>query len=156
RASLQRHGAHWHLISALDDIAWLLNLRGTDIPYNPVFLAHALIGRETARLFIDAAKLPEALQAELAADGITLEPYEDIASALASLPEGERLLIDPARVAVSLAETAAHVDKIEGVNPAHLLKSRKNEAETANVRLTMEHDGAALCEFFAWFESAQG
>ncbi|NYT23032.1 aminopeptidase P family protein [Alcaligenaceae bacterium] len=156
REDMRRHDAHWHLISALDDIAWLFNLRGNDIPYNPVFLAHALVGREAVRLFVDAAKLPEALRAELAADGIELEPYEDIAAALACLPEGERLLVDPARTTVGLLESAAFVDKIEGVNPVHLLKSRKNDAEIANVRQTMEHDGAALCEFFAWFESAQG
>jgi len=156
RADMQRHDAHWHLISALDDIAWLFNLRGNDIPYNPVFLAHALVGRDTARLFVDAAKLGEPLRAVLEAEGITVEPYEDIAAALACLPEDETLLFDPARVTVGLLNAAADVGKTEGVNPAHLLKSRKNSAEIANVRRCMEEDGAALCEFFAWFEQAQG
>ena len=156
RLEMQRHDAHWHLISALDDIAWLFNLRGNDIPYNPVFLAHALLGRDTARLFVDATKLSEPLRAVLQAEGITLEPYEDISAALASLPEGETLLFDPARVTVGLLNAAAYVGRAEGVNPAHLLKSRKNPAEIANVRRCMEEDGAALCEFFAWLEQAQG
>jgi len=156
RAAMRRHDAQWHLVSALDDIAWMFNLRGNDIPYNPVFLAHALVGCETVRLFVDAAKLPAALRTELAADGIAIEPYEDIAAALACLPEGERLLIDPARATVGLLDSAAYVDKVEGINPVHLLKSRKNEAEIVNVRQTMEQDGAALCEFFAWFEAAVG
>src|SRR5690606_27716920 len=83
-------------------------------------------------------------------------PYEAIDDALAALPEGERLLVDPARVTVGLLEAATTVTHVEAVNPAHLLKARKNDAEIANVRRVMEHDGAALCEFFAWFEAAQG
>lgn len=156
RAAMKEHNAHWHLISALDDIAWLFNLRGNDIPYNPVFLAHALVGRETARLFVDPAKLSPELRVELAADGITIEPYEDIAAALAVLPESERLLFDPARVTEGLLNAAADVGKVESTNPAHLLKARKNAGEIENVRRTMEEDGAALCEFFAWFEAALG
>lgn len=156
RKDMRKRAADWHLLSALDDIAWLFNLRGNDIPFNPVFLAHALVGQEQARLFIDATKLAPGLAATLSADGITLEPYENIATALAALPEGQRLLIDPARVTTGLLESAAHVEQVEGVNPAHLLKAHKNAAEIANVRTTMEHDGAALCEFFAWFEGAVG
>ncbi|NLC36538.1 MAG: aminopeptidase P family protein [Alcaligenaceae bacterium] len=156
RADMQRQQAQWHLISALDDLAWLFNLRGNDIPYNPVFLAHALVGQDTARLFVDSAKLDAALRETLQAEGIALEPYENIAQALAALPDGEKLLFDPARVTVGLLNAAAQVGKVESINPAHLLKSRKNPAEIANVRRTMEEDGAALCEFFAWFEEAQG
>lgn len=154
RAELQRQDAHWHLVSALDDIAWLFNLRGNDVPYNPVFLAHALVGRDTARLFVDAAKLDSGVRTALESDGIRIEPYEDIAAALACLPENETLLFDPSRTTVGLLNAAAYVGKKEGVNPAHLLKARKNAAELANVRRVMEEDGAALCEFFAWFEDA--
>lgn len=154
RAGMQREHVQWHLISALDDIAWLFNLRGNDIPYNPVFLAHALVGHDTVRLFVDHRKLTFGARAQLAADGIIVEYYESVADALDCLPEGERLLIDPARVTVSLADAATYAEKTEAVNPAHLLKARKNAAEIANVRRVMEEDGVALCEFFAWFESA--
>lgn len=156
RADMQRQHAQWHLISALDDLAWLFNLRGNDIPYNPVFLAHALVGQDSARLFVDATKLEAGLRDTLLAEGITLEPYENITAALAALPAGETLLFDPARVTVGLLNAAVQVGKAESINPAHLLKSRKNPEEIANVRRTMEEDGAALCEFFAWFEAAQG
>lgn len=156
RAEMSRHGADWHLISALDDIAWLFNLRGTDIPYNPVFLSHALVGKKSARLFVDASKLDTALQSSLEEDGVALEAYEDISGALACLPKGQRLLYDPDRVTIGLLSSAAYVDKVESVNPAHLLKARKNAAEVDNVRRTMEADGAALCEFFSWFEDALG
>lgn len=156
RAAMRRKEVRWHLLSALDDIAWLFNLRGNDIPYNPLFLAHALIGHDGARLFVDVAKLPAELVSALAADGVSVEPYEAIGTALAGLPAGDRLLIDPARVTAGLLDRAAAVEKVEDVNPAHLLKARKNQAEIANVRQAMEQDGAALCEFFAWFEAAVG
>lgn len=156
RVEMSRHGADWHLISALDDIAWLFNLRGTDIPYNPVFLSHALVGKKSARLFVDASKLDAALQSSLEEDGVALEAYEDISGALACLPKGQRLLYDPDRVTIGLLNSAAYVEKVESVNPAHLLKARKNPAEIVNVRRTMEADGAALCEFFSWFENALG
>ena len=156
RAAMVSHGAQWHLVSALDDIAWLFNLRGDDVPYNPVFLAHALIGAHRAELYVDAGKLEASLIATLEADGVKVLPYDEIGPALARLPEGERLLVDPARITIGLFNTAAYVDKVEAVNPAHLLKARKNAGEVANVRSTMEQDGAALCEFFAWFELALG
>lgn len=156
RAAMTEHGADWHWISSLDDIAWLFNLRGGDVSYNPIFLSHALIGRDTARLFVASGKIDSSLSAALHRDGIELAPYSGAAAALACLPEGQTLLLDPARTTVGVIAAAAFVGRVEGVNPSHLLKSRKTEAEIANVRQAMEEDGAALCEFFAWFESAQG
>lgn len=156
RAAMTERGADWHWISSLDDIAWLFNLRGGDVSYNPIFLSHALIGRDTARLFVAPGKIDSSLSAALHRDGIELVPYSGAAAALACLPEGQTLLLDPARTTVGVIAAAAFVGRVEDVNPSHLLKSRKTEAEIANVRQAMEEDGAALCEFFAWFESAQG
>nr|WP_255414688.1 aminopeptidase P family protein [Candidimonas sp. SYP-B2681] len=156
RAEMARHKAAWHWLSSLDDIAWLLNLRGNDVSYNPVFLAHALIGCESVRLFVAPDKIDAGLAATLLADGVSVEPYEDAAGALACLPEKDTLLLDPARSTVGMLAAAAFVGKVEAINPSQLLKSRKNAAEADHVRRTMEQDGAALCEFFAWFESRQG
>src|SRR3546814_571388 len=156
RAAMLERKADWHWLSSLDDIAWLLNLRGNDVSYNPVFLAHALIGRDSARLFVAPGKIPAELGEALARDGISVEPYEEAAGALACLPEGQGLLVDPARTTVGTLASAAFADKIEAINPSQLLKSRKNAVEADNVRRSMEQDGAALCEFFAWFEANQG
>ncbi len=156
RAAMQERGAQWHWLSTLDDIAWLFNLRGNDVPHNPVFLSFALVGRNTATLFVAPGKLDAALTAALEADGVSVQSYEAAAGALACLPPGDVLLFDPARVTVGTLTAAAFVEKIEGVNPSHLLKSRKNQGEIENIRRTMEYDGAALCEFFAWFEAALG
>lgn len=156
RDAMRAKGVQWHWLSSLDDIAWLLNLRGADVDFNPVFLAHVLVGFDQVRLFVEPKKLAPSLVAELQNDQIEVEPYDSIGGALACLPESDALLFDPARVTVKLLAAAAFVQHVEGDNPSWLLKSRKTADEIAHLRQTMALDGAALCEFFAWFESAQG
>lgn len=156
RAAMAEHGAQWHLLSTLDDIAWLLNLRGADVPHNPVFLSYLLIGPDSAQLFVAPGKVDAALMQRLEHDGVQTLPYEQAASVLACLPEDQTLLVDPARSTLASLQAAAFVGTAEAINPSQLLKSRKNAAELEHVRRTMEQDGAALCEFFAWFESALG
>ena len=157
RRAMQEKGAQWHFISTLDDLAWLLNLRGADVSYNPVFVAHALIGLDRASLFVADGKVPQALADSLASDGIRVEPYARAADALAALPAGATLLIDPRRITFGLLKAVPpQVKIVEAVNPSTFLKSRKTEAEAEHVRATMEQDGAALAEFFAWFEGALG
>ncbi len=157
RHAMVEKGAQWHFISTLDDLAWLLNLRGADVSYNPVFVAHALIGLEHASLFVADGKVPQALADALARDGISVEPYAKAADALAALPADCTLLIDPRRITFgSLQSVPSTVKVVEAVNPSTFFKSRKTAAEAQHVRETMEQDGAALAEFFAWFESALG
>lgn len=156
RAEMAGCNANWHWISSLDDIAWLFNLRGDDVSYNPVFLAHALVGKDSARIFVAPGKIDDDLCARLLQEGIHVEAYDAAAGALACLAERETLLFDPARCTVGVLAAAAFVGKVEALNPSQLFKSRKNAAEADHVRRTMEQDGAALCEFFAWFEAAQG
>ena len=155
RAEMSKAGATHHLLSTLDDLAWLLNLRGGDVPYNPVFLAHALLDADRVRLFVADGKVAPALAHRLARDGVDLEPYPRVAEALRSLPAAATLLVDPRRVTCGLrAAVAEHVRVVEAINPSTLAKSRKSAAEIEHVRRTMAHDGAALAEFFAWFEAA--
>ncbi|MGF6442429.1 aminopeptidase P family protein [Paraburkholderia youngii] len=157
RRAMADNGAQWHFISTLDDLAWLLNLRGADVSYNPVFVAHALIGVDRVSLFIADGKVSPALADVLARDGISVEPYAKAADALAALPAGSTLLIDPRRITYgSLKAVPSSVKVVEAVNPSTFLKSCKSAADAAHVRDTMEQDGAALAEFFAWFESALG
>ncbi|WP_374403602.1 M24 family metallopeptidase [Niveibacterium sp.] len=157
RSVMRTHGANWHFLSTLDDIAWLFNLRGSDVSYNPVFIAHALIGADAATLFVGAGKVPAALAERLAVDGVRVADYNAAPAALAALPADAQLLLDPRRVTLGLREkVAAGVRVIEAINPSTLAKSRKTAAEAAHVREAMAQDGAALAEFFAWFESAIG
>jgi Xaa-Pro aminopeptidase len=153
REAMARHGASHHFISTVDDVAWLLNLRGADVSYNPVFLAHALLDANDTTLFVAEGKVDAALQAVLAADGVALAPYAHAAAALQALPADATLLIDPRRITLGLRENVTR-RVVEAINPSTLLKSRKSAAEAAQVREAMRQDGAAMCEFYAWFEAA--
>lgn len=154
RAEMIRLGANRHFISTLDDIAWLFNLRGADVNYNPVFLAHALIEPQRATLFVAEGKVPADVAARLRDDGVELAPYDQAAAALAALDGDAVLLADPRRITSGMrAAVPAGVKVIEAVNPSTFAKSRKSEADAAHVRATMEQDGAALCEFFAWLDA---
>lgn len=157
RESLQERGADWHFIATLDDIAWLFNLRGADVSFNPVFVSFALISQQQATLFVALDKVDAPLRAVLAQDGVTLRDYSEAAAALREVPDGASLQIDPARVTVGLLDNlGSGVKLVEGLNPTTLAKSRKSLADAEHIRRAMEQDGAALCEFFAWLEGAWG
>ena len=158
RAGMIDAGATHHLLSSLDDIAWLTNLRGADVDYNPVFLAHMLIDVDSnvinsATLFIDNNKVSSEIAQYLKDSGITLADYEAVQDALGTLTADDLLLLDPSKVAVgTLSNMGDGIGFIERMAPSTLLKSIKSDADIDHVREAMRQDGAALCEFFATFE----
>ena len=153
RAGMAEVGATHHLLSSLDDIAWLTNLRGADVDYNPVFLSHMLIDAEKATLFIDNNKVSADIAQSLKDSGITLADYEAVQDALGTLTADDLLLLDPSKVAVgTLSNIGDGIGFIERMAPSTLLKSIKSDADIDHVREAMRQDGAALCEFFATFE----
>jgi Xaa-Pro aminopeptidase len=155
REAMARHGATHHFVSTVDDIAWITNLRGSDVSYNPVFLAHLLIDAQRATLFVAEGKVDAALAARLAADGVALAPYAQAGAALAALSAAHTLLLDPKRVTFGLREHVPNgVRVVEAINPSTLFKSRKTSEEAVHIREAMRQDGAAMCEFYAWFEAA--
>ncbi|WP_395598340.1 aminopeptidase P family protein [Pseudomonas sp. A1437] len=157
RETLQERSADWHFIATLDDIAWLFNLRGGDVSFNPVFVSFALINQQQATLFVALSKVDAPLRAVLEQDGVTLRDYSEVSDALRAVPSGASLLVDPARVTSGLLDNLDNgVTLVEGLNPTTLAKSQKSEADAAHIRKAMEQDGAALCEFFAWLESVWG
>jgi Xaa-Pro aminopeptidase len=153
RAAMARHGATHHFVSTVDDIAWITNLRGSDVDYNPVFIAHLLLDMTGATLFVGDGKVNAALRDRLAADGVTLAAYGQAPVALSALPADAVLLLDPRRVTLGLRQAVRDgVKVVEAINPSTLFKSRKTDSEAAHVRQTMAEDGAAMCEFYAEFE----
>ncbi|KFE46081.1 aminopeptidase P family protein [Pseudomonas syringae] len=157
RKVMVERGADWHFLATLDDIAWLFNLRGADVSYNPVFISFALIGPNSINLFIDSSKVDAGIRQSLESDGVTLLEYTQIGAALRAVPKDARLLIDPARVTCGLLDYLdSEVSFVEGLNPTTLFKSQKTETDTRHIRQAMEQDGAALCEFFTWLDSALG
>lgn len=154
RHKLIQKKAKGHFISALDDIAWILNCRGRDVEYNPVFLAHLYIDHSRTVLFIDDAKLSTEMQQRFALDNIKILPYNASIEFLLELKQ-QNILIDPAKVSISYAqaiEQQSHL--VQDINPSSLFKSRKHPSEIAHVRSAMTKDGVALCHFFHWLDSA--
>ncbi|MGE8346729.1 aminopeptidase P family protein [Pseudomonas helleri] len=157
RETLKQRNADAHFIATLDDIAWLFNLRGSDVSFNPVFVSFALIEPDRATVFVDLEKVGVELRDTLQRDGVNLRDYTEINSALAALPATTRLLIDPARVTCGLLNNVSReVTFVESLNPTTFAKSQKSLDDAVHIRQAMEQDGAALCEFFAWLEAALG
>jgi Xaa-Pro aminopeptidase len=155
RGAMKQAGATHHVVSALDEIAWVLNLRGSDVEYNPVFLSHLLIDASGATLFVDAAKLDADLQKALAADGITVAPYAGIGDALAGLPSDARLLLAPSQVSAAVSHAIpGHVTLVEAAGPIATAKARKTGKEMDHVREAMRRDGVALVRGARWLEES--
>lgn len=153
RAAMKRAGATHHIVSALDEIAWVLNLRGSDVEYNPVFLSHLLIDANDATLFVEASKLDANLQKVLAGDGVRMAPYAGVSDALAKLPPDAMLLLAPGQISAATAHAIpAHATLIETAGPITAAKARKSGKEMEHVREAMRRDGVALVRGARWLE----
>ena len=156
REKLAEKKADCLLLSSLDDIAWLFNIRGSDTANNPVVIAHAVLGRRQALLFVDAVKFAPEAVAELAADGVELRPYEDARAWLKALPARQAVCLNPNRISGALADALPKRVRLveEAVDITTHLKSVKNPTENMHLRKASVLDGAAVVKFFAWLERA--
>lgn len=154
RKAMHKLGATHHLVSSLDDIAWLTNLRGSDVECNPVFLAHLLVQTDQrATLFVGRSKLNDALVARLAADGIGIADYASVTSALNELGPADHLMLDSGRVVDTIAAAIPPaVTRIEQANPSTAFKAVKSADELEHIRDVMRRDGAALVRGFRRLE----
>ena len=151
REATAEQGADHLLITTLDDIAWLFNLRGSDIECNPVFLAYALINEDKATLFINEQRIETDALAALEKASVELQPYEAIAEQLAIIPATACLLMDPVTTNQKLANTLPkEVEVIKGASPSRALKAIKNETEIARMKDCHQRDGAAMVRFIRW------
>ena len=152
RAALAQAGADSLVLSTLDDIAWLTNLRGADLACTPVFTAYAAITPSAALLFADKARFSAEALASLAASGVELLDYERARTEIPARLSGCTTLLDPAKTSQDLFEVlqAAGIRTIERAQPTELIKSRRTAGELALLRETMRRDGAAMCELLAW------
>lgn len=157
RQALKQQHAAYHLISSLDDLAWLFNIRGADVSYNPVVLSFALISEKQATLYIQHNKLSAADAASLAQSGVEILAYDNIANDLRFLPAESSILIDPKRNCFALYKLIpASVKRILETNPSTHLKAVKNEVEVANTRMAMIKDGVAVTQFLKWIAANVG
>ena len=148
---LDNNDATGMLVTALDDIAWLLNLRGNDVAFTPVVIAFAYISRKDKVLFIDGNKVTDEVRRHLKACDIKTRDYDDVERYLERVSEHEVVLIDPNRVSDTLAN-ALQCQKVYYRSPITDLKCIKNEVQIEGFRHAMERDGAALVRLFKWSE----
>jgi Xaa-Pro aminopeptidase len=149
-AELKKCDADFQVITALDELAWMFNLRGCDIPYNPVFTGYGIAGKNEVLLFVDAIKLSAELVTHLEKDKVVLKDYNDFAVWLKS-PRGKKVFIDPATSGYAVySALKTENNLVEETSLIALLKARKNKTELAGFREAMKKDGVALLEFLSW------
>lgn len=154
RAELKKAHADVFVMSALDDIAWLFNIRGNDVDYNPVVISYALIENDKATLFIAPEKLTHETSSYLKNEGVVVEGYEAIYDRLKQLKPSESVLVDGSKLNQALYESIPSTCVIRNtMSPVFKLKGVKNEVEMAGVRSAMVKDGVALTRFFMWLEA---
>ena len=144
--------ADYYLVSSLDDIAWLFNLRGRDVECNPIFYAYAMVGQEVAWLFIESAKVPAPLKEKLNQDGVLLKPYDSLQDFLSKIGESQTVLLDLGTTSNQVFNAIAPSCVLEGDNIVAEMKAIKNDTEIAHLKKTMARDGAALVRIFRWLE----
>ncbi|HEY5509174.1 MAG TPA: aminopeptidase P family N-terminal domain-containing protein, partial [Paludibacter sp.] len=154
RAELKKAYANVFVMSALDDIAWLFNIRGNDVDYNPVVISYALIENEKVTLFIAPEKLTIETSSYLKNEGVAVESYEVIYDRLKQLKSSESVFVDGSKLNQALYESIPSTCIIRNaMSPVFKLKSIKNEVEMAGIRSAMVKDGVALTRFFMWLEA---
>ncbi len=153
RDVMKEKQAQVHLLAALDDIAWLYNIRGNDVECNPVVLSYAAVTMTEAILFVDQTKLDPKQKSALAAQGITLKDYEEIFSYAAQLT-GKRVMADREKISYALEKALPDGTLLDCENPEQLMKAVKNQTEIANLKQAHVKDGIACTRFIRWIKQA--
>lgn len=153
RTALRQRHADGMLVSALDDIAWTLNLRGTDVHCVPVFVSYLLISSQQVSLYVDPAKINDEVKAYLAENGISLYPYNKVAEGLKQYSE-YNILLDGDETSYFLWKTVKCQEIIAGNSPIPAMKAQKNDREIAGFRQAMLRDGVAMVKFLRWLKPA--
>lgn len=150
---LHKAGADCTILSALDEVAWTFNIRGTDVAYNPVVISYAFVSEKESVLFMNPKKIPAEIAEHLKKEGVTLADYGMLATFLSRLPERTRVFIDSKRTNVAIYNALPKSSiLIEGTSPANHLKSIKNETEIKGFRNAVLKDGIAMTKFYFWLE----
>lgn len=150
---LEKIGADSYLVCTLESVAWMLNLRGKDVRYTPVFYAYLWADKNSARLYVEENKVPESIRAALTKDNVELRPYAALAEDLKKA-EG-KIAYDPGKISVRLSEAIpAKVQRVEEREAPMLWRSIKNNVEQANFQTAHIKDGVAMVQFIVWVKNA--
>lgn len=150
RENMKQHQADWHLLTTLDDLAWLFNMRGDDVSYSPVVLCYALISMDEVMLFVDETKFDEAAKAFFKENHVKLLPYFEVYSKIETI--SGTIMLNGKRVNSRLAQLCHEIIDLD--NPTTLMKAIKNETELTNTRNAHIKDGVAVSKFMIWLKAA--
>ncbi|CDF37200.1 unnamed protein product [Chondrus crispus] len=154
REQMKEKGCDHVLFSMLDEVCWLFNIRGDDIPHCPVVMSYALVSKEEARLYVDKEKLGEFVEEALVKEGVTVLPYEQVLGDVGGIAarESEKIWLDPSSTSQALSDAAAEAG-VRETTPVQMAKACKNEAELRGMREAHLKDGVALSSFLCWVEN---
>jgi len=157
RAEMKKQGAAVLVLSMLDEIAWLFNIRGNDVNYNPVVISYAVVEEDKATLFIAPEKIDSATCASLLTEGVTVAAYSQIYESISALSASQKVMFDGSKLSQSLFESIPQgCGLCNALSPVAKLKSIKNPVEAEGFRRAMVKDGVALTRFFKWLEKNIG
>lgn len=157
REYMKECGAAKHILTTLDDICWILNIRGNDVEFFPLVLSYAVITMDSMELYINEKKLSAEIKEALAKDGVVLHPYNNIYEDVKKLEDGEVVLIDPGKLNYALySNIPENVVKVEKRNPEELFKAMKNPVEIENIRKAQIKDSVAHVRFMKWLKENIG
>ena len=155
REEMKNKGANYYILTSLDDIAWLLNIRGNDVPNNPIVIANVIVAEHKCYLFIDSCKVPHLVKLELETEGIELKANDEIQTFLENLSGGDAIILDTNKTNINLYNAInSNTKKIESPNITTNLKAIKNEVEIKNLKWCEIKDGLAMVKFIKWLKSA--
>lgn len=152
RAVMKENRATAHIIASLDDVCWLLNVRGDDIDFFPLLLSYAIVKMDGVDLYVDDAKLNDQIHEELAKNNVTIHPYNDIYEDIKKLGASDVVMIDPMKMNYALYKNIP-CTIVEAANPTILMKSMKNPVELENIRAAHIKDGVAITKFMYWVKN---
>ena len=157
RGVMKEHGANIHILTSLDDICWLFNIRGNDIAFSPLVLSYAIVYSEKVQLFVDNSKLEQCICEELEKNAVEICPYEQIYETVKKFGQEDQILLDPEKMNYALYHNIpTTASKIEKMNPSTFFKAVKNPVEIANLKRAHLKDGIAVTKFLYWLKTHVG
>lgn len=157
RAAMEKAGANVHLISSMDDIVWLLNIRGNDIVCNPVVMSYVMMDMETVKFYVQEEAVSAEVRQALEAAGVVLCPYFQVYEDVKSLKSSDKIMAEDVCTNFTLYESIPeHTEVIFEKNPAAVLKGNKNPVEQENIRIAHVKDAKAMCRFIYWLKQNVG
>lgn len=156
RKVMSERGAKLHVLNVLDDIAWILNVRGGDVLNTPVVMSYLVIGEKHVNWFVDENKVDDAMRAALKDAGVNIRGYDEIIPALKGLEPDVPVLADATKLTAALMAALERAEIIRGENPSTYMKSIKNDVELENLRRVHVKDGVAVTHLMYWLKQNVG